>query len=70
MAKGDAFKLSKDYCDYFSAFDKEILPLKIRLVDVIGDGNCLFRAFADQLDGSEASHLIMREEACTFMAKN
>lgn len=70
MAKGDAFKLSKDYCDYFSAFDKEIMPLKIRLVDVIGDGNCLFRAFADQLDGSEASHMIMREEACTFMVKN
>ncbi len=51
MAKGDAFKLSKDYYQYFKAFNSEILPLKIMLRDVGGDGNCLFRAFADQIDG-------------------
>lgn len=51
MAKGDEFKLSKDYLEYFQAFNKEIMPLKIKLKDVKGDGNCLFRSFADQIDG-------------------
>jgi OTU domain-containing protein 3 len=69
MGKGDAFKLSRDYCDYFNAFSKEIAPLRLALRDVGGDGNCLFRAFADQVDGSEAAQAFMREEACSFMAR-
>jgi len=28
--------------------------------DVIGDGNCLFRSFADQVDGNEQAHKFMR----------
>jgi hypothetical protein len=52
MAKGDVFKLTKEYIEYFKAFTKEILPLKIMLKDVAGDGNCLFRSFADQIDGN------------------
>lgn len=51
MAKGDAFKLTKEYCEYFTGFNKEITPLKLMLKDVAGDGNCLFRSFADQIDG-------------------
>lgn len=70
MAKGDSFKLSHDYLDYYANFNKEILPLRLRLKDVAGDGNCLFRAFADQVDGSENSHVFMREEACRFMKDN
>jgi OTU domain-containing protein 3 len=70
MGKGDAFKLTKDYCEYFSAFNKEITPLKLMLKDVAGDGNCLFRSFADQIDGNETSHVFMRDEACNFMGKN
>lgn len=34
--------------------------LKIKLRDVGGDGNCLFRAFADQIDGDELAHGFMR----------
>ena len=67
MAKTDAFKLSNIYLQYYSDFDKEIKPMKIRLRDVVGDGNCLFRAFADQVDGSQTTHMIMREEACRYM---
>ena len=33
-------------------FDKEIAVLRVKLRDVGGDGNCMFRAFADQVDGS------------------
>lgn len=60
MTKGDSFKLSQDYHNYYSGFNKEIQPLRIKLKDVNGDGNCLFRAFADQIDGNQDSHLIMR----------
>ncbi len=67
MAKTDAFKLSNVYIQYYAGFNKEIEPMRIRLKDVTGDGNCLFRAFADQVDGTENTHMIMREEACKYM---
>ena len=69
-AKSDAFKLSNIYLQYYADFDKEIKPMKIHLKDVIGDGNCLFRAFADQVDGNENTHLIMRQEACRYMSEH
>ena len=37
---------------YYKDFDIEISKLRIRLKDVVGDGNCLFRSFADQIDGN------------------
>lgn len=42
-----------DYEEYYSAFG-----LKIR--KMMGDGNCLFRAFADQVEGSESNHSLYR----------
>jgi len=47
--------------EYYQAFNQEIAPLRIRLKDVGGDGNCLFRAFADQMDGAEETHVLMRQ---------
>lgn len=44
--------------------------MRIKLRDVTGDGNCLFRAFADQVDGNENTHVIMREEACKYMIEH
>ena len=32
-----------------------------------GDGNCLFRALADQLWGSPNGHLTLRAEVCDWM---
>lgn len=34
--------------------------MKIKLKDVGGDGNCLFRALADQFDGNENTHIYLR----------
>ena len=51
MAKTDAFKLSNLYLNYYKDFDKELEMMRIKAKDVVGDGNCLFRAFADQVDG-------------------
>lgn len=60
MGKGDKFKLTKEYVDYAINFGKEISVLRVKIRDVGGDGNCMFRAFADQVDGSEQSHKFMR----------
>lgn len=38
--------------------------------DVGGDGNCLFRSIADQLDGTENTHAFLREEACKYILNN
>ncbi len=52
MGKGDEFKLSKQYLQYFRGFDKELSVMQVKLKDVQGDGNCLFRSVADQIDGN------------------
>jgi len=35
--------------------------------EVRGDGNCMFRAVADQVTGSEGAHAAMRTACCDFM---
>lgn len=40
------------------------------LRDVVGDGSCLFRSVADQVDGDESLHRIYRDEACRHMLKH
>ncbi|KAI9505180.1 hypothetical protein BX070DRAFT_105270 [Coemansia spiralis] len=35
-----------------------------------GDGNCLFRALADQVDGSPDTHMWHRQLVCDHMARN
>ena len=34
------------------------------------DGNCMFRAIADQLEGDEAFHVNMRVECVNYIRKN
>ena len=36
----------------------------------LGDGNCLFRALSDQLYGTPAYHLRLREEICNWIASH
>ncbi|GAV00498.1 hypothetical protein RvY_11337 [Ramazzottius varieornatus] len=50
-----------DYEEYFAAFG-----LKIR--KMMGDGNCLFRAFADQVEGSETNHSFYRTKVVQHVA--
>jgi len=35
-----------------------------------GDGNCLFRGFADQIEGNEGRHEYYREQAILYMIEN
>jgi hypothetical protein len=51
-----------------SGLEKQLRALSLRLKDVTGDGNCLFRALADQLLGDIDQHTRMRSEVCHFLA--
>ena len=35
-----------------------------------GDGNCFFRAIADQFDGDETKHQLYRKQALTYIKEN
>lgn len=37
---------------------------------ITGDGNCLFRSFADQVEGSQAEYGAYRQKTVEFMRQN
>ncbi|KAK3828146.1 MAG: hypothetical protein J3Q66DRAFT_276274 [Benniella sp.] len=45
----------------------QLAGLNLQLKDTIGDGNCLFRACADQFHGSESHHATLRGEVCQYI---
>ena len=49
---------------------ERIRPLGLRIRDVDGDGNCLFRAASMELFGAEGRHLEIRENVVAFMMAN
>lgn len=55
---------------HFEKFN-EMLELKaLRLEDIEGDGNCLFRSVSDQLFGHENKHRDLRRACVEYMADN
>ena len=44
-----------------------VVGLGLHAVEIVGDGNCLFRSFADQMTGDQTKHAIFRDEAVEFM---
>lgn len=48
----------------------EMNRLSLKLRDVEGDGNCLFRALADQLWGEQKRHAEVRYRVCDFLEEN
>ncbi|NXA11060.1 OTUD3 protein, partial [Sapayoa aenigma] len=47
----------------------QLRALGLKLREVPGDGNCLFRALGDQLEGHSRNHLRHRQETVDFMVK-
>lgn len=45
----------------------QLAGLNLQLKDTLGDGNCLFRACADQFFGSENTHAALRAEVCQYI---
>ncbi|CAN2388020.1 protein K6-linked deubiquitination [Pristimantis euphronides] len=54
----------------FLSFANQLLVLGLRLREVPGDGNCLFRALGDQLEGHSQNHLKHRQETVDYMVKH
>lgn len=53
-----------------ASFSVQLNKLGLQLRSIPGDGNCLFRALGDQLDGSERSHYKHRLDVVKFMSEN
>ncbi|KPP58657.1 OTU domain-containing protein 3-like [Scleropages formosus] len=57
----------EDEGDEFISFTNQLQALGLRLREVPGDGNCLFRALGDQLEGHSRGHLRLRQETVQYM---
>ncbi|KAJ2663125.1 2-oxoglutarate dehydrogenase E1 component [Coemansia sp. RSA 1199] len=53
--------------DDFSRLNRALKRSGLYCKDMTGDGNCLFRALADQVDGTPDTHLRHRESVCDYM---
>jgi len=49
---------------------KQLAPLGLYIKDVSGDGNCFYRAVADQVDGLEANYMVFKNLAIEFISQN
>lgn len=54
----------------YEKFKEQLNSLNLRINEVGGDGNCLFRSICDQLEGSETNHEYYRELACEYIEEN
>nr|XP_045006234.1 OTU domain-containing protein 3 isoform X2 [Jaculus jaculus] len=53
----------------FVSFANQLQALGLKLREVPGDGNCLFRALGDQLEGHSRNHLRHRQETVDYMIR-
>jgi hypothetical protein len=51
----------------FAQFLVQLQPLGLTIKDVAGDGNCLFRAIADQIEGDPSKHAQYRQRIMAFI---
>ncbi|KAJ2253092.1 2-oxoglutarate dehydrogenase E1 component [Coemansia sp. RSA 455] len=59
-----------DSHDDFSQLNRALKKAGLYCKDMAGDGNCLFRALADQTDGTPDTHLRHREAVCDYMSRH
>lgn len=51
----------------YASFSAQLAKMGLELRDVTGDGNCLFRALGDQLEGHGRNHLKHRHDVVAYM---
>ncbi|CAF2579869.1 unnamed protein product [Rotaria sp. Silwood2] len=54
----------------FGEFNNQLRAFNLHIRNIVGDGNCLFRSFADQMDGDQYRHGYYREKICDYMRTN
>lgn len=54
----------------FASLKQQLATLGLAMREIPGDGNCLFGALADQMDGSRATHFKHRQQIVAYMRQN
>ncbi|XP_018020033.1 OTU domain-containing protein 3 [Hyalella azteca] len=54
----------------YASLKQQLAMLGLAMREIPGDGNCLFGALADQVDGSRATHFKHRKEIVAYMQNN
>lgn len=54
----------------FLKFSDQLEAIGLAIKDVAGDGNCLFRAMADQITGDPNNHAVYRKQICEYILHN
>ncbi|XP_023687137.1 OTU domain-containing protein 3 [Paramormyrops kingsleyae] len=67
LAKDRKNRPPEEEANEFFSFTNQLQALGLKLREVPGDGNCLFRALADQLEGHSRGHLRLRQETVQHM---
>ena len=61
--------VSSSDIQYCQTFSTSLLDIN-KLIQVIGDGNCLFRATCQSAFGSDYINLTVRQNVCDYLIKN
>ncbi|KAJ8319790.1 hypothetical protein KUTeg_001377 [Tegillarca granosa] len=75
-AKRDAYRRERKIESYladdenFPSFSAQLAKIGLQLRDIPGDGNCLFRALGDQLEGHGRNHYKHRFDVANFMMEH
>jgi len=72
-SKKDKGSKSKSYIaddQNYGRFSMQLSNIGLEIRDIKGDGNCLFRALSDQIEGNEHQHLTYRKLVCQYMKRN
>jgi OTU domain-containing protein 3 len=56
--------------DEISKMDEQLATLGLKAVQMTGDGNCFFRAIADQLEGDEEQHAEYRKKVVDYLEEH
>ena len=67
--KGDS-RNKQRWKHHYEEFDDMLKKMGLRLEDIDGDGNCLFRSISDQLSGHQGYHLTLRAACCDYMVED
>eukprot|EP01122_Echinamoeba_exundans_P002502 TRINITY_DN12443_c0_g1_i1.p1 TRINITY_DN12443_c0_g1~~TRINITY_DN12443_c0_g1_i1.p1 ORF type:complete len:417 (+),score=71.20 TRINITY_DN12443_c0_g1_i1:3-1253(+) len=54
----------------WNKFSEQLAALNLTIKDVAGDGNCLFRAIADQIEGDPNNHANFRARIVNYIRQN
>lgn len=52
------------------SLSEQLSKIGLKIRDVVGDGNCLFRALADQLDGDDSAHKRHRQDVVSYIKEH